>query len=147
MFDNKLFIISYFIFIGVVAVFIGFQKQHFLKKYDETLVLIIESLFILLFLSIFYFISGDSKDFSQQVSIISRKDSLIMIAVPLFITFTTIIGAKILKANDISYLTILDTTLDVILTFIIAYLFYDEKITIKKIMGILLVLGGIMIMH
>ena len=147
MFDNKFFIISYFIFIGVVAVFIGFQKQHFLKKYDETLVLIIESLFILLFLSIFYFISGDSKDFSQQVSRISRKDSLIMIAVPLFITFTTIIGAKILKANDISYLTILDTTLDVVLTFTIAYLFYDEKITIKKIMGILLVLGGIMIMH
>jgi len=132
MFDNKFFIISYFIFIGVVAVFIGFQKQHFLKKYDETLVLIIESLFILLFLSIFYFISGDSKDFSQQVSRISRKDSLIMIAVPLFITFTTIIGAKILKANDISYLTILDTTLDVVLTFTIAYLFYDEKITIKK---------------
>ena len=46
----------------------------------------------------------------------------VMIAIPLFITFSTIIGAKILKANDISYLTILDTALDVILTFTIAYL-------------------------
>ena len=147
MFENKLFIISYFIFIGAIAVFIGFQKQHFLKKYDETLVLIIEALFILVFLSIFYIISGESKDFSQQLSKISRKDMLVMIAIPLFLTFTTIIGAKILKVNDISYLTILDTVLDVILTFTIAYLFYEEKITFKKIMGILLVLGGIMIMH
>ncbi len=147
MFDNKIFIISYFIFIGAIAVFIGFQKQHFLKKYDETLVLIIEALFILLFLSIFYVISGESKDLRQQLSKISRKDMLVMIAIPLFFTFTTIIGAKILKANDISYLTILDTVLDVVLTFTIAYLFYEEKITLKKIAGILLVLGGIMIMH
>ena len=57
----------------------------------------------------------------------------VMIAIPLFITFSTIIGAKILKANDISYLTILDTALDVILTFVIAYLFYDEKITLKRL--------------
>lgn len=147
MFDNKIFIISYFIFIGAIAVFIGFQKQHFLKKYDETLVLIIEAVFILVFLSIFYIISGESKDFKQQLSKISRKDMLVMIAIPLFFTFTTIIGAKILKANDISYLTILDTVLDVVLTFTIAYLFYEEKITLKKIAGILLVLGGIMIMH
>jgi len=147
MFDNKIFIISYFIFIGVIAVFIGYQKQHFLKKYDETLVLIIEALFILLFLSIFYIISGESKDFRQQLSKISRRDMLVMITIPLFLTFTTVIGAKILKANDISYLTILDTVLDVVLTFTIAYLFYEEKITLKKIAGILLVLGGIMIMH
>ena len=147
MFDNKLFIITYFIFIGMIAVFVGFQKQHFLKKYDETLVLIIESLFIFVFLSIFYIISGEVKDFRRQLSKISKKDMLVMIAIPLFFTFTTIIGAKILKANDISYLTILDTVVDVILTFMIAYLFYEEKITVKKIVGILLVLGGIMIMH
>ena len=66
MFDNKIFIISYFIFIGAIAVFIGFEKQHFLKKYDESLVLIIEALFILVFLSIFYVISGESKDFRLQ---------------------------------------------------------------------------------
>lgn len=147
MFDNKLFIITYFIFIGMIAVFVGFQKQHFLKKYDETLVLIIESLFIFVFLSIFYIISGEVKDFRRQFSKISKRDMLVMIAIPLFFTFTTIIGAKILKANDISYLTILDTVVDVILTFMIAYLFYEEKITVKKIVGILLVLGGIMIMH
>jgi uncharacterized membrane protein len=147
MFDNKLFIITYFIFIGMIAVFVGFQKQHFLKKYDETLVLIIESLFIFVFLSIFYIISGEVKDFSRQLTKISKKDMLVMIAIPLFFTFTTIIGAKILKANDISYLTILDTVIDVILTFMIAYLFYEEKLSLKKILSIGLVLGGITIMH
>lgn len=147
MFDNKLFIITYFIFIGMIAVFVGFQKQHFLKKYDEPLVLIIESLFIFVFLSIFYIISGEVKDFSRQLSKISKKDMLVMIAIPLFFTFTTIIGAKILKANDISYLTILDTVIDVILTFMIAYLFYEEKLSLKKILSIGLVLGGITIMH
>ena len=55
MYDNKLFVIVYSIFIGIISIFTSFQKKAFLKKYDDSIVLLIESLFIFMFLSIYAF--------------------------------------------------------------------------------------------
>ena len=73
--------------------------------------------------------------------------SILIVFIPIFFTLTSLVGTQILKHNDISYLTILDTVFDIVLTFLIAYLFFKEKVTTKKIIGILLVLSGILLVH
>lgn len=147
MFDNKTFIIIYSILIGIVFVFISFKRKMFYKVYDESALVLLESLIISLFLSIIYFNSHSINDFINNLSKISKKDWILLLLIAATVSFSTIVGTKLLKANDISYLTTLDTVLDVVLTFIISYLFYKEKITIKKMIGIFFVLLGIFFVH
>ena len=70
-----------------------------------------------------------------------------MILIPLYFTVTSVIGAKILKQHDITYLTMLDTALDLILTAILGYLVFEETMNINKIIGIIFVFSGIFLMH
>lgn len=147
MFDNKTFIIIYSILIGIVFVFITFKRQMFYKVYNESAIVLLESIIISLFLSIIYFNSHSINDFINNLSKISKKDWILLLLIAATVSFSTIVGTKLLKANDISYLTTLDTVLDVVLTFIISYLFYKEKITVKKMIGILFVLLGIFFVH
>jgi uncharacterized membrane protein len=147
MYDNKLFVIVYSIFIGIISIFTSFQKKAFLKKYDDSIVLLIESLFIFIFLSIYAFFFQKKINFVKEVSKISIKDMIIMILIPLYFTVTSVIGAKILKQHDITYLTMLDTALDLILTAILGYLVFEETMNINKIIGIIFVFSGIFLMH
>lgn len=147
MFDNKTFIIIYSILIGIVFVFITFKRKMFYKMYNESAIVLLESIIISLFLSIIYFNSHSINNFINNLSKISKKDWILLLLIAATVSFSTIVGTKLLKANDISYLTTLDTVLDVVLTFIISYLFYKEKITVKKMIGILFVLLGIFFVH
>ena len=147
MFKNRIFLILYTLVVNIAAIFIAFKKKIFLKKYNETMLLVIESFLLFIFIVVFYRTSGHSNTLLNDLKKISKKDAILIVFIPIFFTLTSLVGTQILKHNDISYLTILDTVFDIVLTFLIAYLFFKEKVTTKKIIGILLVLSGILLVH
>jgi uncharacterized membrane protein len=147
MYTNKLFIILYSILISFGAVLISFKKKTFLTDYDESIVLLIESLLISIFLSIYVFLFKKNKNILNELAKISYNDWFYMILFPFLMTFAGIIGAKIMKVNDITYLTILDTSLDIILTALLGYYIFNEKLNLKKVIGLILVLIGIILLH
>tara|TARA_Y100000816_G_C26077510_1_gene567382 strand:- start:934 stop:1377 length:444 start_codon:yes stop_codon:yes gene_type:complete len=147
MFKSRIFLILYTLVVNIAAVFIAFKKKDFLKNYNETMLLVLEALLLFIFIAVFYHVSGHSNTLLNDLKKISKKDAILIIIIPLFFTLTSIVGNQILKHNDISYLTILDTIFDIVLTFLIAYLFFKEKVTTKKVIGILLVLSGIFLVH
>ena len=147
MYTNKLFIILYSILISFGAVLISFKKKTFLIDYDESIVLLIESLLISIFLSIYVFLLKKNKNILNELAKISYNDWFYMLLFPFLMTFAGIIGAKIMKVNDITYLTILDTSLDIILTALLGYYIFNEKLNLKKVIGLILVLIGIILLH
>ena len=147
MYSNKLFIILYSILISFGAVLISFKKKTFLIDYDESIVLLIESLLISIFLSIYVFLFKKNKNILNELAKISYNDWFYMLLFPFLMTFAGIIGAKIMKVNDITYLTILDTSLDIILTALLGYYIFNEKLNLKKVIGLILVLIGIILLH
>ncbi|GAG31833.1 unnamed protein product, partial [marine sediment metagenome] len=63
------------------------------------------------------------------------------------IAVSVLLGRNLLIHNDIAYLDILDGGVDVIITAIIAYFFYKEEMSWRKIGGIALVLMGMSLLH
>ena len=66
-------------------------------------------------------------------------------------SFTSIIGARLLisliKKKDISYLMAHLQPIVIAITFIVGYIFFKEKITLNKIMGILFILTGLIFIN
>lgn len=66
-------------------------------------------------------------------------------------SFTSIIGARLLisliKKKDITYLMVHLQPIVIAITFIVGYIFFKEKITLNKIMGILFILTGLIFIN
>lgn len=66
-------------------------------------------------------------------------------------SFTSIIGARLLisliKKKDITYLMVHLQPIVIAITFIVGYVFFKEKITLNKIMGILFILTGLIFIN
>ena len=147
MYKNRTFIILFSLAASLVGVFITFGRKTMFKKYDVETVyfidLILSSVFVLLFLFMF----GNTKNIVKNAKKFTLKDWGIITSTALFLSFTLLFGGKILENNDISYLTLLDTAIDVLASLSVAYLFYNEELTVKKIIGLILIMTGVFIIH
>jgi len=147
MYKNRTFIILFSLAASLVGVFITFGRKTMFKKYDVETVyfidLILSTVFILLFLIMF----GNTKNIVKNAKKFTLKDWGVITSTALFLSFTLLFGGKILENNDISYLTLLDTAIDVLASLSVAYLFYNEELTVKKIIGLILIMTGVFIIH
>ncbi len=147
MYKNRTFIILFSLAASLVGVFIAFGRKTMFKKYDVETVyfidLILSSVFVLLILFMF----GNTKNIVKNAKNFTLKDWGIITGTALFLSFTLLFGGKILESNDISYLTLLDTGVDVLASISIAYLFFNEELSVKKIIGLILILTGVFIIH
>ena len=147
MYSNKKFIVAFSLGASLIGVFMTFGRKYLFKKYDVETVYFIDLILSTIFVLFFLFMFGNTKNIIKNTKLCGLKDWAILIGTSLVLSSTLILGGKILENNDISYLTLLDTEIDVIASVLIAYMFYNEKLTTKKIMGLLLILAGVFTIH
>lgn len=147
MFKNKFFVIGFTIFASITSIFIKFTNKELFEIYPKELIILINLLLSLCILSIFIIYSGKVDDISTALSKITPYDSLRIVGVSslMFLLFYTTL--TLIQHHDISYLTLIDTAFDVLMAVLIAYLFYNENLNIKKIIGIVAILGGVFLIH
>jgi uncharacterized membrane protein len=147
MFKNKFFVIGFTIFASITSIFIKFTNKELFEIYPKELVILINLLLSLCILSIFIIYSGKMNDILAALSKITPYDSLRIVGVSslMFLLFYTTL--TLIQHHDISYLTLIDTAFDVLMAVLIAYLFYNENLNIKKIIGIVAILGGVFLIH
>jgi drug/metabolite transporter (DMT)-like permease len=147
MYKQTWFIVAFSIFTALMGVFITFGRKYMFKKHDVETVYFVD-LFLsgILFLTFMYKF-GNTKNIYKNIKKFDRNDYLIITATSVFLAGASIFGGKILKHNDISYLTLLDTAIDILASFAIAYAFYGEKLDAKKLGGLILILGGVFTMN
>ena len=117
------------------------------KKYDVETIYFIDLILSTIFILFFLFVFGNTKNIVSNTKKFTMKDWGIIAGTALALSSTVILGGKILENNDISYLTLLDTGVDVLASVLVAYLFYNEELTVKKIIGLVLILAGVFIIH
>ena len=117
------------------------------KKYDVETVYFIDLILSTVFILLFLFMFGNTKNIVKNAKKFTLKDWGVITSTALFLSFTLLFGGKILENNDISYLTLLDTAIDVLASLSVAYLFYNEELTVKKIIGLILIMTGVFIIH
>ena len=147
MYKNRTFIILFSLVASLVGVFITFGRKTMFKKYDVETVYFIDLILSTVFILLFLFMFGNTKNIVKNAKKFTLKDWGIITSTALFLSFTLLFGGKILENNDISYLTLLDTAIDVLASLSVAYLFYNEELTVKKIIGLILIMTGVFIIH
>ena len=147
MYSNKNFIVAFSLVASLTSVFITFGRKQMFNKYDVETVYFIDLILSTFFVLFFLFTFGNTKNIVSNTKKFTMKDWGIITGTALALSSTVILGGKILANNDISYLTLLDTGVDVLASVLVAYLFYNEELTLKKIMGVVLILTGVFIIH
>jgi drug/metabolite transporter (DMT)-like permease len=147
MYKNRTFIILFSLATSLVGVFITFGRKTMFKKYDVETVYFIDLILSTVFILLFLFMFGNTKNIVKNAKKFTLKDWGVITSTALFLSFTLLFGGKILENNDISYLTLLDTAIDVLASLSVAYLFYNEELTVKKIIGLILIMTGVFIIH
>ena len=72
MFKNRIFLILYTLVVNIAAIFIAFKKKDFLKKYNETMLLVLEAFLLFIFIAVFYHVSGHSNTLLNDLKKISK---------------------------------------------------------------------------
>jgi drug/metabolite transporter (DMT)-like permease len=147
MYKQIWFIIAFYVFSALAGVFITFGRKHMFKRHDVETVYFVDLFLTGILFLIFMYKFGNTKNIVKNIKNFDNKDWFIISGTSLFLAAASIFGGKILKNNDISYLTILDTGVDLLASFFIAYMFFNETINFKKMGGLILVLAGIIISH
>ena len=147
MYSNKNFIVAFSLVASLTSVFITFGRKQMFNKYDVETVYFIDLILSTFSVLFFLFTFGNTKNIVSNTKKFTMKDWGIITGTALALSSTVILGGKILENNDISYLTLLDTGVDVLASVLVAYLFYNEELTLKKIMGVVLILTGVFIIH
>ena len=70
------------------------------------------------------------------------QDIVLFAFTSMAVAASVIVGTQLLLHNDMSYLGIMDTAVGVLITVAVAMIFLGEKLTINKILGLLMILAG-----
>jgi len=132
---------------SLIGAFITTAQKTFLQKYDIYTITYIDTVLTCIFLSIYAVYQRGFYTLHKNITHISSKDLLIFVVLSMAIAGLVIIGRHLLKHNDMSYLGIMDTGIDVFITVVVAMLFLKEKITISKIVGLAIILLGAYIVN
>ena len=135
------------IFVAVISAFITMAHKIFLKKYDLYTITYIDTILTCIFLSLYAVYQRGFHTIHKNIAKIPIKDLLIFVILSIAVAGLIITGRHLLKYNNMSYLGIMETGIDVAITVLIAILFLEEKITLSKIAGLAIILLGAYIVN
>lgn len=132
----------------LISLLVGFMwgvspiaQKHFLKKFDKTsLIVFFSSIYFLLILCFSIF---NQKTILKDLQFLNGRDIILIIGYVFFTIFlTNLLILEVLKTHDSYIVSALESTAP-FFTLILVYLFFDEKITLIGVLGVLLIVLGI----
>ena len=144
-FENN--IIGLSIVLAFVGTFIGISRKYHLVKIGVTALTLLDIIITNSILLTYIFYNTTLVDLKDSFNKLTVYDFIMCVIVSMLIAFSVIIGRSLLLNNDISTLTLIHTIINIILSVLLGYLFYNEKITLNKTIGIILVIIGSFFIH
>jgi len=141
------YIIPLIIVTSLFGAFITMAQKIFLQKYDIYTITYIDTILTCIFLSMYAIYRRGFYTIHKNITRIPKRDLFAFVAISMGIAGLVIIGRHLLKHNDMSYLGIMDTGIDVFITVAVAILFLEEKVTASKIIGLGVILLGAYIVN
>ena len=145
VFENNIIIIS--VALAISGTFISIARKYHLLKIGVNALTLIDIIMTNAILLTYIYYNTNLKDIKDSFSKLTVYDFILCFAVSCLIAFSVIIGRSLLLNNDISSLTMIHTIIDVLLSVILGYLIYNEKITTNKAIGVILVIIGSFFIH
>jgi len=132
---------------AIIGAVVTMGHKTFLKKYDIYTITYIDTILTCIFLSAYAIYHRGIGNIYKQYTTISVKDRWLFVIFSIAIAGLVVVGRRLLKHNDMSYLGIMNTGIDVLVTVAVGVLFLDEKLTTSKVAGLAVILLGTYIVN
>lgn len=147
MFSGKVNVIGFSILLSIVSVAITTSRKYYLTKVGLHSITLIDAILTGAIVCIMVIFHASPGQISKEFKMLSKKDWLICLVTSVAIAIGLFISRSLLIHNDLTYLEIIDGGLDLIVTALVSYLFYNEEMSFRKIGGMVLVFIGLAILH
>lgn len=146
------YIIGIIFLISLVSYTIAYTRRILVPKYDERIIIILESTFIFLFTMLFIFItslthsrilSTSNRSLLQCLSDFRTTDIKTLLLGSLAGSFIAIFWIYIIRYNELSNMLLTKQGMDIIFALGGSYLLLREPITKKKLVAFILLLTSI----
>lgn len=144
-FENNIIILS--IALAISGTFIVIARKYHLLKIGINALTLLDIFMTNSILLVYIYYNTNFKDIKDSFSKLTVYDFILCFMVSSLIAFSVIIGRSLLLSNDISSLTMIHTIIDILLSVLLGYLIYNEKITMNKSIGVILVIIGSFFIH
>jgi len=132
---------------AIIGAVVTMGHKTFLKKYDIYTITYIDTILTCIFLSAYAIYHRGIGNIYKQYTTISVKDRWLFVIFSIAIAGLVVVGRRLLKHNDMSYLGIMNTGIDVLVTVAVGVLFLNEKLTTSKVAGLAVILLGTYIVN
>ena len=147
MFTGKFNVIGFSVLLSIIGALITASRKYYLTKIGVHAVTLIDSILTGTIIVLILLTRTEPKTILSEINKLSLQDWIISFITSFAIAISILIGRNLLLHNDLAYLDIIDGGIDLLATAAIAYFFYKEKMTLQKIIGLILVLIGMAILH
>ena len=132
---------------AIIGAIVTMGHKTLLKKYDIYTITYIDTILTCIFLSAYAIYHRGIGNIYKHYTAISIKDRGLFVIFSIAIAGRVVVGRRLLKYNDMSYLGIMNTGIDVLVTVVVGVLFLNEKLTASKIVGLAVILLGTYIVN
>jgi len=132
---------------AIIGAVVTMGHKTFLKKYDIYTITYIDTILTCIFLSAYAIYHRGVGNIYKHYTAISVKDRWLFVIFSIAISGLVVVGRRLLKYNDMSYLGIMNTGIDALVTVAVGVLFLKEKLSISKVIGLAVILLGTYIVN
>ena len=125
------------LFTGVTAVI----AKHGLKDISSDLGVVVRTAAVLVFVVLNFFIFQSAKEITN----LSTKAIIFLVVSGLTTAVSWIFYYKAIKIGEISYVASIDKS-SILITIVLSYFFLSEPITLKLVIGSVLILAGLLVL-
>ena len=139
MFSNLIL----FLFLGFLHGFEALSKKKILNNKNIYQVLLIDSFIYFILVSILYFSTNDTKNITNVFSNFSTNNLIYLVLGLVSFLCYTILRFKLINDNTLSNLITLEESSIILAGLVLGILFFNEKISVNKVIGTILLITGI----
>ena len=139
MFSNLIL----FLFLGFLHGFEALSKKKILNNKNIYQVLLVDSFIYFILVSILYLSTNGTKNITNVFSNFSTNNLIYLVLGLVSFLFYTILRFKLINDNTLGNLITLEESSIILAGLVLGILFFNEKISVNKIIGTILLIIGI----
>ncbi len=140
---NKIVVFGLITIISLMGTVRGLTRKYIMRYMSNLSIVFIDAFISGFFMSIAALYFGGLKQLKKDFKQLKGKVLLAFVASSILITISIIIGYELLRTQKLGYLVLIETGIGIIATMLASHFFLGEKITVKKIFAIPILLAGV----
>jgi len=140
-------IVTLVVLVSFLSSAVSMSRKYLMKQFSPSSIMYIDTIFTsAMILVVSVFLSGIER-LNSDFARLDLKSLSAFLGGSLAITGSIFLGLYLLKYNELSYLVVLETGVELMVAALVGMLFLGEKVTLSKVIGLIIIGFGIYVLN